>query len=81
MMVEDHFIINVARRVKPDVEAFGPYHEHHLSVELHRAAAATRSQAQEKFAEVCVHYPEPEYRCTLTQVVCRGVLLAESSSV
>lgn len=80
MLIEDHFIINVAKRIQAETADFGPYHEHHLAVELHRAAAATRSQAMERFEEVCKHYPEPEFRCTLTQVVCSGVLLSDSSA-
>jgi hypothetical protein len=79
MLVEDHFIINVAKRVKADSERFGPYHQHHMAIELRAGAASTRGEALEKFAEVCDKYPEPEYRCSLMQVVCRGVPLAESS--
>lgn len=79
MLIEDHFVINVARRIQPETKPYGPYHEHYLAVELRSPAASTRSEAKVKFDEICVHYPEPQYRCTLTQVVCRGVPLAESS--
>lgn len=79
MLIEDHFVINIAKRVNPDTKRFGPYHQHHMAVELRPGSASTRGEALEKFAEVCKHYPEPEYRCSLMQVVCRGVPLAESS--
>lgn len=78
MLIEDHYIINVSKRIRSADNAFGPYHQHYLAVELRQPAAGTRSEAIGKFDEVCRHYPEPEYRCTLMQVVCRGVPLAES---
>lgn len=80
MLIEDHFVINVARRIAPDDQKFGPYHQHYLAVELRHPAASTRGEAQIKFEEICKHYPEPEYRCSLMQVICRGVPLSESSS-
>lgn len=80
MLIEDHFVINVARRIQPDTMPFGPYHEHHLAIELRRPAAGTRSEAQTTFEEVCRHYPEPDYHCTLMQVVCRGIPLADSAA-
>lgn len=80
MLIEDHFVINVAKRIRPDGQSFGPYHEHYMAVELRAPAASTRGEAIGKFTELCKHYPEPDFKCTLTQVVCRGVLLAESGT-
>jgi len=77
MLIEDHFVINVARRIGADRLA-GPYHQHHMSIELQRSAVSNRREAIERLAEVCKNYPEPEFRCTLTQVVCRGILVADS---
>ncbi len=79
MLIPDHFVISVARRIQSAKAPYGPYHEHYLSVELQAPAANNRSEAKAKFDEVCRHYPEPQFHCTLTQVVCRAVFVAESS--
>lgn len=76
-MISDHFIINVARRVRPATEPFGPFHEHHFSVEL--PVGRTRLQAVEVFVELMGKYPEPDYHVSLTSVVCRGSQLRASS--
>lgn len=76
-MIADHFIINVARRVRAPTEPFGPYHEHHFSVEL--PVGRTRLQAKEVFIELMGKYPEPDYLVSLTSVVCRGSQLCASS--
>lgn len=81
MLVEDHFVINVARRIGHVDKKFGPYHQHYMSIELQRSAVTNRREAIERLAEVCRNYPEPEYRCTLTQVVCRGILVADSETL
>lgn len=81
MLIEDHFVANVAKRIGGIDRKFGPYHQHHMSIELPKAAVANRKEAIERFAEVCRNYPEPEYYCTLTLVTCRAVHIADSKEL
>lgn len=80
MLIEDHFVVTVSRRIQAEGENFGPYHQHHMSIELRHPAVCNRKEAIGRFKEICRHYPEPEFRCSLMQVVCRGVPLADSSA-
>jgi hypothetical protein len=74
---EDHFSINVARRVKPDTAEFGPYHQHVMRITV--PATKTKKEAIEVYDGVCERYPEPEFKVTLTQNVYRGRTVACSS--
>jgi hypothetical protein len=75
--MHDHFIINVARRVKPNTEAFGPYHEHHMRVEI--PAGTTKGEARDRFKELAAKYPEPDFQVALSQVVVRVALVRATS--
>lgn len=66
------YSVNIARRVKPDTEPFGPYHTHHLKVLL---PATTKREALELYDELHAKYPEPEYQLMLMQDVKRTVFL------
>lgn len=81
MLVEDHFVVNVAKRIGSGDRALGPYHQHYMSIELNRPAVSNRREAIDRFAEVCRNYPEPAYSCTLTQVVCRGIFVCNSEEL
>ena len=74
--MEDHYAINVARRVKPDTEPFGPYHEHLFKVTM--PASNTKAEALAVFQDMCKRYPEPEFNVMLSHTVVRTSYLKTS---
>lgn len=76
MSMADHYTINVARRIAPDTKPFGPYHTHVMKMELPHGC--TKQEATEIFTDACARYPEPNFKLSMTEWVCRGYQRGES---
>lgn len=77
--MEDHFSINVARRVKPDTARFGPYHEHLFRATM--PASNTKVEALAVFEDLSRKFPEPDFRVSLSRTIVRSTTVKESGGV
>lgn len=77
--MEDHYSINVARRIKPESSPFGPYHSHMFKVTM--PASNTKAEALSIYNDLCAKYPEPEFNVMLSQTVVRTTYIKNSGVV
>jgi hypothetical protein len=74
--MEDHYSVNIARRIRPETERFGPYHEHMFRVTV--PASNTKAEALEVYEGLCARYPEPAFNVTLSHTVVRSTAVKNS---
>lgn len=77
--MEDHYSLNIARRIKPDSAPFGPYYTHHFKVVL--PGRVTKREALEVYDELVQKYPEPDFQVMLMHTVVRTTFVKGRTGV
>lgn len=73
-MIEDHYEINVSRKEKMIYDMEERYY-HFCKIEI---GETNEEKAMEKYRIICEKFRTPEYKCTLTKVICRGETIVEN---
>lgn len=73
-MIEDHYEINVSKKEKKIYDIEERYY-HFCKIEIR---TINEENAMEKFRTICEKFYAPEYKCTLTKVICRSEIIVEN---
>lgn len=74
-MIEDHYEINVARKERKYIDDKEEKYYHFCKIEI---GEIIEENVMEKYRIICEKFRAPEYKCTLTKVICRGELIVEN---
>ncbi len=74
-MIEDHYEINVSRKERKYMYDMEERYCHFCKIEIKET---NEEKAMEKYRIICEKFRTPEYKCTLTKVICRGEIIVEN---
>lgn len=74
-MIEDHYEINVSRKERKYIYDMEERYYHFCKIEIRET---NEENAMEKYRIICKKFRTPEYKCTLTKVICRGETIVEN---